>query len=152
MDYGKLIEPSPVPFSFGAPGWYVLGVLCLLVVLCLEWLLWRHPVPHKYRKYALLWLTEKEAELSSNSNYTALVFETTMLIKRVAMRKYGRHNIAGKRNNDFIEYINSTWRARAFDEKDEVLFSNNIYSNKNITRDEARSFVSKAKQWIRQHV
>ncbi len=112
----------------------------------------RYHLKNKYRKYALLWLTEKEAELSSNSNYTALVYETTMLIKRVAMRKYGRHNIAGKRYNDFIEYINSIWRDRSFDEKDEVFFSNNIYSNKNITQDEAGSFVSKAKQWIRQHV
>lgn len=150
--YGKLIEPSPVPFSFGAPGWYVLSVLCLLTVLLIVWLLWRHHVKNKYRTYALQWLSDKEQQYLSDKNYPALVYETTMLVKRIAMSRYGRDNIAGKRGNEFISYINATWKAKAFDNTDEILFSQNIYSSEIIEQDKAAAFVSKAKQWIKKHV
>lgn len=151
MDYGNLIEPQAVPFSFGAPGWYVLGILCLLLILFIAWLIWRHYTRNKYRRYALQWLDAKEQELSSASNYGALVYETTMLVKRVAMSKYGRENVAGKRGNEFTAYINTTWKSKAFDATDEVLFSNHIYSDTNIEQDKAAAFVEKARQWIKQH-
>lgn len=149
--YDKLIEPSPVPFSFGAPGWYVLGVLCLLSLLFVVWLLWRHHVKNKYRTYALQWLSGKEQQYLPDKNYPALVYETTMLVKRIAMSRYGRNNVAGKRGNEFISYINATWKAKAFDDNDRVLFSSSIYSMENIEPDKAAAFVSKAKQWIKQH-
>lgn len=151
MDYGKLIEPQPVAFSFGAPGWYVLGAVCLLAVLFIAWLLWQHYQKNKYRKYALQWLDVKQQELSSTNNYNALVYETTMLLKRVAMTKYGRDQVAGKRGNEFTTYINSTWRAKAFDANDEALFTNSIYSETTIEQQKAELFVSKAKQWIKKH-
>jgi hypothetical protein len=150
--YGKLIEPAPVPFSFGAPGWYVLGALCLLCVLLIVWLIWKHYVKNKYRTYALQWLNTKEQHYTSDKNYDALVYETVMLIKRIAMSRYGRENVAGKRDDEFISYINSTWKAKAFDEADKVLFSENIYSAENIEQQKATVFVSKAKQWIKKHV
>ena len=149
--YGKLIEPAPVPFSFGAPGWYVLGALCVLAVLFIAWLLWHHYQKNKYRKYALQWLNVKEQELSSTGNYNALVYETTMLVKRIAMSKYGRGNVAGKRGHEFTAYINSVWKSKAFNESDEVLFTSNIYNTENIEKQKAELFVNKTKQWIKKH-
>jgi len=125
--YGKLIEPPPVRFSFGAPGWYVLEALILIVILFIVWMLWRHHVKNKYRTSALQWLAVKEQRYASANKYNTLVYETTMLIKRIAMGKYGRSNVAGKRGTEWTSYINSTWKAKAFDENDEVLFSENIY-------------------------
>jgi len=151
MEYGKLIEPQPVTFSFGAPGWYVLGVLCLLVILFVLWLLWRHHVKNKYRTEALQWLSTKEQSLTRQKNYAALVYETNMLLKRIAMSKYGRSNVAGKRGADWTSYINSTWRAKAFDETDEALLHEDIYCLEAIKPGKATAFVNKAKQWIRRH-
>ena len=94
----------------------------------------------------------KEQDLPSNGNYNALVYETIMLMKRIAMTKYGRNNVAGKRSNEFMVYINSTWKAQAFDETDKALFSDIIYRPENIEEDKAAAFVNKAKQWIKQHV
>ena len=151
MEYGKLIEPAPVPFSFGAPGWYVLGIFCLLVILFVLWLMWRHHVKKRYRAEALQWLSIKEQSLTRQKNYNALVYETSMLLKRIAMSKYGRSNVAGKRGTDWTSYINSTWKAKAFDKQDEALLYGDIYSVEAIEPDKATAFVNKAKQWIKQH-
>jgi len=124
-------------------------VLCLLVIFFVAWFLWRHHIRNKYRSNALQW---KEQDLPSNGNYNALVYETIMLMKRIAMTKYGRNNVAGKRSNEFMVYINSTWKAQAFDETDKALFSDIIYRPENIEEDKAAAFVNKAKQWIKQHV
>lgn len=67
------------------------------------------------------------------------------------MSKYGRSNVAGKRGADWTNYINSTWKAKAFDEKDEALLQEDIYCVEAIEPDKAVAFVSKAKQWIKQH-
>lgn len=149
--YGKLIEPAPVPFSFGAPGWYVLAALLLLLLVLLVSWAWRYYQKNKYRKYALNWLNEKEQQWLQSGDYETLVYETGMLLKRVAMRKYGRENIAGKRGAAFTTYINSTWRARAFTEADEYLLSQEIYHSEAIEAEKAMSFVGKVKQWIKQH-
>lgn len=149
--YGKLIEPPPVSFSFGAPGWYVLAALLLSVVLSIAVLIWRHYLKNKYRTHALQWLDAKQQEYTVNNNYNALVYETTMLVKRIAISKYGRNVVAGKRKEAFIEYINSKYKAVEFNDADKTLLSDTIYTDKNIEQHTAEQFVSKARQWIKQH-
>jgi hypothetical protein len=51
--YGQLIEPSPVSFTFGAPGWYVLAVLLLLTFLGFAWFLFRRYKKELYRRQAV---------------------------------------------------------------------------------------------------
>ena len=44
-EIGNLIEPDPIGFAFGAPGWYMLGALALLLLIIYT----THAI-RKYRK------------------------------------------------------------------------------------------------------
>ena len=93
--YGTLIEPAPVPFHFGAPGWYVTGGLLLLLMATAAFFFIRHYRRNLYRRQALQWLRTKEEELQHTGSLTMLVYETNMLLKRIAISRYGRTAIAG---------------------------------------------------------
>lgn len=150
--YGILIEPPPVPFHFGAPGWYVAGTFFLLVLATLAILFYRHYRKNRYRRQALQWLRIKEEELRHTGSLAMLVYETNMLLKRIAMRRYGRKPIAAARGTQWIQLLNTTMKQQLFDSKDEALLQQHIYYAKgDILPDAAAAFTAKSKTWIQQH-
>lgn len=149
--FGELIEPSPVKFTYSTPGWYVLGALLLLLLIVIAWLLIRHYMKNKYRREAIKSLQQIESAYTANNNYTDLVYETNMLAKRVAMSKYGRHTVAGLRGEEWTNYMNSKWRKKSFNANDALLLTNNVYTFSSLSAEQASSFVSKTKDWIRKH-
>jgi hypothetical protein len=150
--YGTLIEPPPVPFHFGAPGWYVAGGLLLLLLIIAAWLLSRHYRKNLYRRQALQWLRSKEEELQHAGSLALLVYETNMLLKRIAIGRYGRTVIAASRDAQWIALLNKTMKKNLFDNKDEQLLQQQLYRSKGaILPDEAAAFIARSKKWIQQH-
>ncbi|PWT96610.1 MAG: hypothetical protein C5B52_15355 [Bacteroidetes bacterium] len=150
--FGKLIEPEPVRFSYGAPGWYVLATLSLLLILFAVWIILRYRQKNHYRKTALQFLDNTSQKLIQENRLEELVYESNMLIKRIAMSFDERSNVAGKRNHDWIVYINTKSSPNLFDYKDQKLLEQKIYAaNEKVSAEEARSFLEKTKKWIRIH-
>ncbi|MBV4360452.1 DUF4381 domain-containing protein [Pinibacter aurantiacus] len=149
--FGQLIEPAPVKFTYSTPGWYVLGALLLLLLIVVLWLLIRHYIRNSYRREAIKSLQQIETMYAASNNYTDLVYETNMLAKRVAMSRYGRHPVAGLRGEEWINYMNSKWRKKSFNANDASLLANNLYTFSPLPSEQASLFVSKTKDWIRKH-
>jgi hypothetical protein len=147
---GKLIEPPPVAFSFSAPGWYVLGGLVLLAVLLVLLLAIRYYRSNRYRRDALRYLSEKQKELSSQNAFGMLVYESNMLVKRIAMSRYGRAKVAGLQAEQWIAFINTTWGERSFNDQEGQLLTRDIYSQ-TVHPEQAVAFTSKAMRWIKKH-
>jgi len=149
--FGQLIEPAPVKFTYTTPGWYVLGALLLLLIIVVAWLLIRHYMRNRYRREAIKSLLQIENMYAAKNNYTDLVYETNMLAKRVAMSTYGRPSVAGLRGEEWINYMNSKWRKKSFNTNDALLLTNNLYTFSPLPAEQASLFVSKTKDWIRKH-
>lgn len=149
--YGQLIEPAPVKFAFGAPAWYVLAGLLLLILSFAAWLLWRYYQRNKYRTKAVKQLTALQQSLSGEGAYDTLVYETNMLIKCIAMAKYGRSAVAGTRGKIWIDYLNSVTKVALFDNKDETLLHESIYTTIPTSADDAMRFSERARVWVRKH-
>lgn len=150
--YGQLIEPTSVKFSFGAPGWYVLGVLFLLVLVCAAWLLYRYYKRNKYRAEAVKQLQVLQSQFAASGAQAQLVYEVNMLLKRVAMARYHRHATAGVRGNVWIAYLNQTANEQLFDEADAKLLTDHIYATHAvIPAEKADDFAEKAKRWMKTH-
>jgi len=149
---GKLIEPPPVPFSFEQPGWFVLGGLLVLLLVVITWLLVKYYHQNRYRKHALQFLNNTEQTLSQVKEFDLLIYQAQMLIKRIAMARYGRQNVSGLRGDQWIAFINSTWREKSFNNNDEALLNQNIYATgQPNSADEAANFTNKARRWIKKH-
>lgn len=102
------------------------------------WKLLRHYERNRYRREALLWLEEKERSL----------YETDMLLKRIAMRNYGRENVAALRGQAWIDLLNRYWKEGAFTAADADLVSEALYRRPPAS---GADFTAKAKRWIRYH-
>lgn len=151
-EFGSLIEPPPIPFRFGAPGWYVLAAIILLVLAGACILLAKHYRRNRYRRQALRWLQLREEELQQGDSGATMVYDTNMLLKRIAMRRYGRSTVAGLRGAPYLSLLNQTMRRNLFDQQDEALLTQLLYQPPSmVLPDRAASFAAKSKTWIQQH-
>lgn len=136
--YGQLIEPKQVVFAFGAPGWYVLAMLLLLLLAGGVRFVVRWYGKNRYRRQAL-------AELKGYGTRGA--YATNMLLKRVAIGRYGRTSAAGIRGTEWIAFLNRS-RGRELFGKEDVALLEQLYSTNTV---DAQRFMIKAKEWIRKH-
>src|SRR5262245_9472296 len=104
---GQLIEPQPVSFSFDAPGWYLVGSLIIFFILIVSWFIYSQYRRNRYRYDALKWLQEKENQHTSTSE---IIYEAVFLLKRIAIMKYGRREVAAITGQDWIVKLNSACR------------------------------------------
>jgi hypothetical protein len=149
--YGQLIEPSPVTFSFGAPGWYVLGIVLILLLLFIAWLLYRDYKRNLYRRYAIKELTSAQMQYAATGLQANILYETNMLLKRIAMARYGRNETAGLRGTKWISFLNRSSGKELFTENDTGLLSEQLYMTNPPQKRSTDDFVEKAKQWIKKH-
>lgn len=146
--FGQLIEPPAVGFTFGAPGWYVLGVAVLFVLLLFGWLMIRHYRRNRYRRDALAYVALHEANLTENP--AGATYEMNMVMKRLAISLYGRSASASLRSGQWIALLNESIGKELFDTGDSALVSEALY-NGQVSVDSARKFSAKARTWISDH-
>ncbi|SEW43647.1 DUF4381 domain-containing protein [Chitinophaga arvensicola] len=153
QQFGELIEPSPVPFSFNTPGWYVTGVLLLLALLWGVWRYMRYRRRNRYRQEALRWLGERMVVLHAQQEFMQQLYEADMLMKQIAMQLYGREKVAPLRGGEWIRFLNQQTRRRDdFSTDDGLLLTDTMYRKPHaVSAAETDRFISKTSNWIRFH-
>lgn len=148
-DIGSLIEPVPVQFSLGAPGWYVLGAIVALLILVASVLLYRQYKRNLYRRDALAFLTMQQTNLENDS--IRLLYEASILLKRIVMARYGREH-ASITGIAWVNFLNSVCKARPFDEQDGTWISTVVYSSgSDVTTESVHAYLEKTRKWIKLH-
>ncbi len=146
--YGKLIEPPRQAFTFGAPGWYVLmGVFVLVLLVLGAWWLRRYR-GNRYRRQAIREVESIQRQYAGSDPGICL-YEINMLVKRIAMTEYIRRETAGLRRSDWIDFLNQSCGNVLFDACEDDLLQQ-LYNGK-LTTDAPEIFIYKAEEWIRKH-
>ena len=148
--YGQLIEPAAVVFGFGAPGWYVLGAVVMLLLMWLAGLLWRRYERNRYRRQALKEILDSQKHYAAAGMEGNMLYETNMLLKRIAMARYGRNETAGMKGDEWIDFLNQSIGDELFDETDNKLLQE-LYTGKKHESRPITDFIQKAKTWIKKH-
>ena len=149
--YGRLIEPPDIPFTWGAPGWYVAGALLLLTLLVIAWCLYRYYIRNRYRSLALQEIVAIEARYQPAGDYSQLLYQVNMLLKRIAITIYLRSHTAAIRDQEWIAFLNSSSHQTLFNHTDIQLLQPLYSYHTDIPGEAAGAFVSKARQWIKKH-
>jgi cytochrome b subunit of formate dehydrogenase len=150
-DIGTLIEPDPVKFTWGAPGWYVVGIVLLLLVCAVLIMFYRHYQKNKYRRAALSWLESRERTMLAQKP-AEVIYDAAMLMKRIAISRYGRNQVAAVREQEWMIFLNKVSKSQLFSAGDAAWLSNILYTAAgSLKESETKSFIAKTKKWIKSH-
>lgn len=138
-----LYEPPPVPFSFEAPGWYVLGGILLIGATLVTIIRIRRYIKNRYRRDALREL--------NNMDHAAEIFpQLFVVLKRTAIFAFGREKVAPLYGTAWLSFLEKTGVNVHLNEyRDEILPA--LYHGHAIDPVIQDKILSNAKIWIKTH-
>jgi len=149
IDLGPLYEPDAVRFSFETPGWYLMGGLLLLFTFLffLKWL--KRYQKNKYRREALKTIASIEQNLQ-NLNESNQFNDILILLKLVAIKAFGRQEVAQLYGNEWLEFLESKGIHTPFTQYKQIIL-NTLYKPTLVDLKETKVLFELSKRWIRTH-
>ena len=139
-DYGSILEPDPVIFSFGAPGWtyvVILGVI-LGVGLGLGWVYVYYK--NTYRRKAINQL-QKLTDLG----------QINVILKSLAIQSFERHEVAELYGERWIEFLLSKLKNHKFSCKELTGTIEKIWDVQTVTSQELNHFKRFSSFWVKHY-
>lgn len=99
--------PDPVPFWPPAPGWWLLAVLSVLLMIAARWL-WIRRQRTAYRRVALKELQQLRQALAQGQENTLIIAALSILLRRAAISRYGRQQVAALSGTAWLEFLDRT--------------------------------------------
>ena len=149
QDLGPILEPAPVKFSFDTPGWYVIGVLILLTCGYLTLRLIKRYRQNTYRREALKELNQINPS-NSNDQLDLHLSELLVILKMVALKAYGRKNVATLYGKSWLLFLESKAKNTPFSNY-EAIISGTIYKNERPDIKQLTELKNLSKKWIQTH-
>jgi hypothetical protein len=109
------IHAAPPPgFWPPAPGWWIVGLLAVMIVLTLGWLLCRYYRRWRRRRLVFKGLKNLRDTFENKGDMTPLVAELSILLRRVALMRFPRHQVAGLSGAKWLDFLDRTGGGGAF--------------------------------------
>ena len=99
--------PDPVSWWPPAPGWWGIFLLLILLVVFVVWLYRRYQT-NRWRKYALAECTQIKKSLTNESNQAQISQHISKLLRRVAITRFPRSEVASLSGQDWIDFLNQS--------------------------------------------
>jgi len=147
---GSLIEPKPIAFNFGAPGWYILLTFIFVVFGIIALIAYLKHRKRKYRRQAILQLQNLNTSTIASTTFLAQTMET---IKQVAITTYGREGLIQVNGFQFLDLLKKKNKVKAvFSEEIQKLFLKGLYSkNLEISTENKNKLKKESITWIDKH-
>lgn len=148
---GTLMEPDPIRFSFGAPGWFILlgvGLTVLLIYALFVYLRYRK---RRYRRDAVRVLENLELSIHTAPSFVTRIAE---VLKRVSMISYGRSETAALNGQEWISYLDQRNNGiLVLSANARNLLTGYLYQNRSaeVSENELEELRTKTIQWIHKH-
>jgi len=149
LDLGPLYEPDPVTFSFNAPGWYFLLLVLVAFVLFFGYQSIRKYIKNAYRRAALKYLRTIRSRFEELQD-GACLNDVIILLKQVAIRTFGRDEVAELHGENWLVFLESKCKRVSFIHFQELI-SKSLYQEQLITKSEFSDLYEVSKKWIRYH-
>jgi hypothetical protein len=144
-----IVVPAPVSWWPQAPGWSYLGIFLLFVILFLAWRYLKKRRANRYRRDALseLALLEKSLDDAASAD---LVAGVAALVRRTAMARYGREQVAACFGDRWLAFLDAKCRQPGFSQGAASVLASAPYDGR-ASREEAIAAIAAARVWIRSH-
>jgi hypothetical protein len=136
--------PAPVSFWPPAPGWWLILLVFVMLILATLWL-WRRHRRRAYRRSALRQLQQLQQALRDGQADTSIIAELSMLLRRTAITRYGRQQVAGLQGSAWLEFLDRTGRHTPFTSEGQALLEAPYRRN---TSQQAAPLLNLAQRWL----
>lgn len=114
--------PAPISWWPLAPGWYLLLLLSLFLVVLLIYIARRSYVNGRAKRQALQLLEIYEQEYQRDSNSQLSSMKVSELLRRVALVYFSREQVASLQGEAWLAFLNKTSKGIDFNRlRDELL-------------------------------
>ena len=145
---GLLIEPDPIQYSFDTPGWNMIGILLILIVLFWGILMYIRYRQNAYRREAMTQLIN-----IANSAFALQEKVTTInrILKQVAMHIDNREAVAALTFDNWFAFLSKTCKSPCFDEHLFGTIQKGQFDTEQLTEKKVNSYLHQSVQWIKTH-
>lgn len=140
--------PDPVGIWPLAPGWYLLAVILLLLVMVASYVVYRRYRRGLAKRQALLLLHDYERQYAAGTDAAVISAQISELLRRVALVYYPRARVAGLNGLSWIGFLNETSDNINFNEISGLILDLPYQSKPSGT--DLKPLFSSAKAWIKQ--
>ena len=149
-----IVVPEPTAWWPPAPAWYVLLALVIASAIALAVKAVRNWWENRYREAALAELGQLRESVQHASNPSDAVHSLDRLLKRVALARWPRQEVAPLAGERWIAFLNRTGHREAFTTKEAESIRNVAYSrqkSEQLTLKQLEQLYVAAECWIREH-
>lgn len=139
--------PEPVAYTPETAGWWVLGALLVVGLTVTAIIAARRRQRNRYRRLALLELSEIEA-LPSGTSSVNVLHQVAELVRRTALTVYPRAEVAHLYGDEWRDFLNRSASRDLGSGVDGIVTG--PYRRENAERDIPAS-IAAARNWIRSH-
>ena len=136
--------PDPVPFWPPAPGWWLLILVVVLLLIATKWL-WKRHRRTAYRRAALKELQQLRQALTQGHPRTPIIAELSILLRRAAISRYGRQQVAALNGIAWLEFLDRTGRTTHFSTQGQALLDAPYRRD---TLEQIEPLLSLAQRWL----
>lgn len=130
-----------------APLWWLLIALFVFGLLGLAWYLWKRPAKPQYQKNDIALQALADLQAQYHQQPLELLREVSVLMRRIALTRFGRHKIAGLAGADWLAFLDKTSGQAVFQQQYAAYVTANPYQ---ATADlsDLQGFLQAVRQWI----
>lgn len=130
-----------------APLWWLLIALGVLGVLALVWYVWKRPAQPHYQKNDIALQALADLQTQYNQQPLELLREVSVLIRRIALTRFGRHRIAGLTGTAWLEFLDKTSGQAVFQQRYAAYVTASPYQA-NADLSDLQGFLQAVRHWI----
>ena len=131
------------PLAFG---WWVIGAICIFIIVIATGLILKHFFAQRYRRQALTQL-----KTLTNSAQHQRLMDLLTLLKQVASSAYPLQNFASLSHNEFIIFLQKSSPKMVFEALPEDWEQLLYAENTTVSSDLVDQLVVQSRYWIKSH-
>ena len=140
-----------LPESIGwwplAPGWYVLMIIALFLMLGIAYLDHKRRLNAKPKNQALALLHIYIQQYEKENNAQIISARISELLRRVALVYFPRNKVASLHGQDWVDFLNQTSQGINFNSVQSMLLDSPFKTEE---RQNMKPLITRSEQWIKQ--
>ena len=140
--------PEPVSAWPPAPGWWILAILSISLIIWISWKLWKRYQQRHLLRISNRTITELQQDYANHQNSHLLIKQYSMLLRRIALARFPRQQVASLTGTTWLEFLDKSAATNLFNSEIGQLLLNGPYQKPGTKISQIDELTTAIKLWI----